>query len=127
MSYQTKNYKEKKGMKMKNLVLSFIVVSFIFCGIGYVQPCYAERGDGRHACQHEVRKDLEKAHRIVQHGIQTRQISYKEAEGIRHNLKRVENDFDRYLSDGRLSQRECDSLKSEIRGLYRHIKHDIRD
>lgn len=114
-------------MKIKKFVLFLIAVSFIFCGLGYVQPCYADRGGERHACQQEVRKDLEKAHKMVQHGIQTRQINQQEAEGIRQNLKRVENDFNRALSDGRLDPRECERLQREIRGLYRHIKHDIRD
>jgi len=125
-------------MKMKKFALLFIVFSFIFCGTGYVQPCYAERGDGRygnerhdnggrHACEREVRKGLAKAHRIVRHGLQTRQIDRREAESIRHNLRKVENDLDRYLSDGRLSPRECDNLKREIHGLHRHIKHDLRD
>jgi hypothetical protein len=133
MFYQDNLRRRRK--KMKKFALLFIVFSFIFCGIGYVQPCYAERGDGRyserhgerHVCEREVRGDLARAHRIVQHGIRTRQIDHREAESIRHNLKRVENDLDRYLSDGRLSQRECDNLKQEIHGLHRHIKHDLRD
>lgn len=114
-------------MKMKKIALFLMVISFIFCGIAYVQPCYAQRDAGRYACQQDVRMDLEKAYRIVKHGIQTRQINQQEAEGIRHNLKRVESDLDRALSDGRLNPRECDRLQRETRDLYRHIRQDMTD
>ena len=112
-------------MRMNKLVLSLIVGSFIFWGMWYVQPGYAQHSN--HACQRDVRVHIEKAHRIVQHGIDTRQINHKEAEGLRRNMQKVENDFQRSLSDGRLSQRECEKLNREIAGLYRHIKHDMKD
>jgi hypothetical protein len=109
---------------MKKCVALFIFVSFIFCGIYYVQPCFALQG---HACQHEVRKEIDKAHRVVQHGIKTKQIDQREAASIRNNIKRIENDLNRYVADGRLSPRECNQLQNELRGLHRHIKHDLND
>jgi hypothetical protein len=112
-------------MKMSKWVLSLTVGSFIFWGICYVQPGYAQHSS--HACQHDVRAHIERAYRIVQHGIDSRQINYKEAEGIRRNIQMVERDYRRAVSDGRLSEMECERLNSEVARLYHHIKHDMKD
>ena len=117
-------------MKMNRLVLSLTVGLFLLGGICYLQPSFAQRSDrerSNHACQHEVRAHIERAYRITQHGIDSRQINRKEAEGIRRNMQKVEKDLQRAISDGRISQRECDRLNEEIARLYRHIKHDIKD
>ena len=114
-------------MKINKMALFLMIISIIFCGIGYVQPCSAESGDSRYACQNDVRKDIEKANRIVRHGLNTKQITPREADGIRHNINRVENDLSRALSDGRLNPRECDRLQQETRGLYRHIRSEMND
>ena len=112
-------------MKMSKWVLSLTVGSFIFWGICYVQPGCAQHSN--HACQREVRAQIEKAYRIVQHGLDSRQINHKEAEGIRHNIEMVERDYRRAVSGGHLSERECERLNKEVDRLYRHIKHDLRD
>jgi hypothetical protein len=110
-----------------------LTVFILFCGIYFAAPCFAQYGrEGRHereahACRHDVRKELNKAHRVIDHGIRTRQIDHKEAENLRRHLKRVEGDLHRYESDGRLSPRECNNMQNEVRNLYRHIKHDMND
>ena len=112
----------------------FVLTIFVlFCGICFAAPCFAQYGrDGRHAreahaCWNDVRRDMNKAHRAIDHGIRTRQIDHREADNLRRHLRRVEGDLHRYESDGRLSPRECRNMQNEIRGLYRHIKHDMND
>jgi len=117
-------------MKMNKLVLSLTVGLFILGGTCYLQPSFAQRSDrerSNHACQREVSAHIQRAYRITQHGIDSRQINRKEAEGIRRNMRKVEKDFQRAVSDGRLSQRECERLNEEVARLYGHIKHDIKD
>jgi hypothetical protein len=129
--------REKGVVKMKKWTALFIFVSFIVSGLYFVQPSFAQRERDSydrpsrerqgHACQHEVRKEIDKAHRVVQHGIHTKQIDQREAASIRNNIKRIENDLNRFVSDGRLTPRECERLQNELRGLHRHIKHDMND
>ena len=112
-------------MNMNKWVLSLTVGSLILWGLCYSQPSYAQHSN--RACQHDVRAHLEKADRIVQHGIESRQINHREAEGIRRNIQQVERDYRRAASDGRLSERECERLNNEVARLYHHIKHDLKD
>jgi hypothetical protein len=112
-------------MNMNKWVLSLTVGSLLFWGICYVQPGYAQHSN--HACQREVRTHIERARRVVQHGVDSGQINRREAEGIRRNIQMVERDYRRAESDGHLSERECERLNRDVDRLYRHIKHDLRD
>lgn len=63
----------------------------------------------------------------IERGIKNGDLTRREAEGLRHELRAIRQREERMRADGRLSERERARLHEDLDRLDRHITREKRD
>ena len=78
---------------------------------------------GTAAMAESISGRVDYAHRRIEHGIRSGQLTREEAHRLKEEFRRVLNDERRMASDGHLDHRERERLNHELDRLERHISY----
>jgi len=105
---------------MKKVLFVFMCAVMLF---GFAAIGYAERGDWHGGIRDRIREAKQSIDRGIEHGKITRQ----EARKLNEELDSILAKVDRMRSDGRLDERERESINRDLDRLERDIKREKRD
>ncbi len=105
---------------MKKLLFAVISAVMLF---GLAAIGYAERGDWHGGIRDRIREARQSIDRGIEHG----KITRPEARKLNEELDSILAKIDRMRSDGRLDERERESINRDLDRLDRDIKREKRD